>query len=154
MQRNEHMLGDQRTEPEYYALTSNLALRGNIALQELQRDIARGVKQLSDSSYCESYGSTNTSLFFLNKLQSILGTHSLQAKFATLEVTKQGNSRLRVQTFSGFELIFTGVAGGYFGEGSRGCRDILKAVGFSENQYNKPFTDETFKVFKRAKKNV
>lgn len=136
-------------EPDYFYLTSQLALTGRMNHKALREDIQRGVKRLTDYSYCKGYGATNTSLFFLNQLRDILGAQNLKGKYAVLELDKNNNPILRVQTTTGFELVFTGLAGGYYGEGSRGCRDILKAVGFSKAQYEKPFKEETFKVIKR-----
>lgn len=109
-------------------------------------DVQRGVRRLNEEAYCQSYGVTRSSLAFAIIVNQMVG---ITAKRAELTYTPQKHYTLKVFTRSGFEVVFKGVSGGYFGEGARGCYDILKFCGFSEEQCQRVWENENFTVSKR-----
>lgn len=113
----------------------------------LKEDIARGVTRLPEYVYVPGWGSTTASLRFLNALRRFLDV--TKAHRAVLTYSSRHHFTLSVYLKDGPELVFKGVSGGYFGEGTRGCHDILRACGFNDKQCKKPFTLETFTVMKR-----
>lgn len=135
---------------DYYYLTAihQTEVRSTVNLAELQRDIKRGVKTLSEHSYCKYYGITRTSLAFYLAIRNLLGEEMCNAKKAEM-VYRKNTYIMRVTTFSGFTIVFQGLGSGFFGEGPRGTRDLLKALGFSEKQMQRPFESENFTVSKR-----
>lgn len=136
---------------EYYYLESSHAdYRGNgLQLTTFLNDVQNGVKRLAEYSYVPYYGTTQGSLRFMNLLRNHI---DVRGKSAQLKYTQKKGFSLTVETFSGYELFFKGIGGGYFGEGSRGTYDILKACGFSEEQCSNAFKKEEFRVYKRALK--
>jgi hypothetical protein len=108
-------------------------------------DIQRGVKRLSESAFLDQWGSTRASMRFMNALRR---TIDVTATRAQLKYSQLNHYTLVVYTRSGFELVFKGVSGGYHGEGTRGCYDILKLCGFSETQCQKVWSQQTFTVIK------
>lgn len=136
-------------EPEYYELTQDrIRNNGSANTNLLMEDVRRGVRRLSDHSYVKMYGSAEASLFFTLVLNRTLGANHLKGKRAVMTY-RDNRYVLTITTTTGFELVFTGLGSGYHGQGAKACRDILKFFGFSKKQYEKPFTDETFTVFKR-----
>lgn len=135
---------------EFFYLTSSYANpTGHVKVRLLHQDLARGVKRLSEEAYCPNWGSTSTSLRFMNTLLSIFG--DLNVVRAELRYSKAKHFTLVLKTMYEQELIFKGVSGGYYGEGSRGCYDILKACGFSEKQIERVWTSEQFVITRRPK---
>lgn len=133
----------------YFYLEDSYAqpLPNNVKMKELVQDVKRGVKRLSEDAYCPYWGSTTSSLrFFIALRQGI----DVRAKKAELRYSQKNHFTLFVETFSGYTLMFKGCSGGYYGEGSRGCYDILKACGFSEEQCQRVFEKETFTVTRRV----
>lgn len=138
-------------KPEYYYLTENAynpaRVRSMVNLRSLQADIERGVTHLSDHSYCSGYGSTIASLGFAMALKQYFGTQFI-ATNAELTFSNKNHYRLRVDLITGHTILFTGVSGGYYGEGSRGTHDILKLAGFSKKQSENAFAHDNFRVRK------
>lgn len=132
---------------EYYYLEGVKPVGAHVS--ELKRDIDRGVKTLKDSAYMISYGATTSSLSFLLVLSNLVGRQNLVASKAELVHKLAMDWRLHVTLTSGHTLIFTGVSGGYFGEGTRGCHDILKFFGFSQKQCTYPFEKQKFTCIKK-----
>lgn len=117
-----------------------------IKTRTLKKDIERGVKFLSEWSYCEKWGATPSSLRFLNALKKHINVKS--AIKAELVYSQKKHWTLYIYTNEGYTLLFKGVSGGYYGQGTRGCYDILKACGFNERQCQKTWKNGTFKVLK------
>lgn len=135
---------------EYYYLDyySNTQYWNGFKTKTLQADVQRGVTTLSETAYTDGYGSTRGSLCYLLVLFKLFGKQLTGTK-AQMTVDKRHNYRFRVETAEGFTLVFEGVSAGYYGEGTRGCHDILKALGFSQKQCNYPFQKETFTCSRR-----
>lgn len=144
------MLNQTVSKVDYYYLTGihNTEIRSTVNIAELQRDIQRGVKTLSEHSYCRYYGITRTSLAFYLAIRNLLGEDMCRVKKVEM-VYRKNSYIMRVTTFSGFTFVFQGLGSGFFGEGPRGTRDLLKAFGFSEKQILKPFELENFTVTRR-----
>lgn len=133
---------------KFFSLDSQLANPvGHVNWALLKADIARGVVRLPEYAYVASWGSTLGSLRFLNALMRFFDVTT--AHRAKLSYDPRHHYTLSVFLKNGPELVFKGVSGGYYGEGPRGCYDILKACGFSERQCQKVWTNETFLVYKR-----
>jgi hypothetical protein len=115
-------------------------------LNLINADAKRGVRRLSDEAYCRHYGSTRDSLIFLLIVSSEMSCEAVRAE---LTHSAKQHFTLKVHLKTGYTLVFKGVAGGYFGEGSRGCYDILKFCGFNEKQCQKVWTNETFTCSRR-----
>jgi hypothetical protein len=133
-----YYLGDQHASPV-----------GHVKGRQLAFDIQRGVKRLPEYAYIDSWGSTQSSMRFMNALRNVINVDL--ANRAELRYSQRDHFTLMVWTKDGFELVFKGVSGGYHGEGTRGCYDILKVCGFNEAQCQKVWTNETFTVIKRSK---
>lgn len=123
-------------------------IRSFVNLQALAKDLQRGVTTLSEEAYCSSYGVTQTSIAFALAVRQALGPEHFQAKRAEMLYSRQRHYTLRIETFSGFIITFKGVSSGYYGEGSRGAHDILKAFGFDARQCNRVFERENFELRK------
>lgn len=139
-------------KPDYYYMTDYSfppnKVRSLVNLQALSRDIQRGVSTLSEHSYCASYGVTQTSIAFALAVRQALGQQNYQARRAEMTYSQQHHYTLRIETFSGYTIVFKGVSGGYYGEGSRGAHDILKAFGFDARQCGKVFERANFELRK------
>lgn len=120
---------------------------GNVNMKLLQHDIQRGVKRLPEYAYTRNWGSTRGSMQFMNALRRLINVEN--AKRAVLTYSHEHHFVLTIYTTDGYTLVFKGVSGGYTGEGTRGCYDILKVCGFREEQCQKVWKSETFTVFKR-----
>lgn len=115
----------------------------------LLRDLYRGVKFLNEQAYHTGWGSTRASLRFFKYLQKHINV--TKAYRAKLTLSQKHWYTLKVWTLDGYVMQFKGVSGGYTGEGTRGCYDILKACGFSERQCQQAFREEQFEVRKVLK---
>lgn len=113
----------------------------------LMDDLNRGVRRLPDYAYMTNAVSSHASIQFAMHLKSILG-NSFEGKQAEMTY-KNNNYMLKVITRSNHEVVFSGVGAGYFGEGSRTAYDILKLFGFSEEQRQKLWERENFKLYRR-----
>lgn len=144
------MINQAVSKVDYYYLTGihQSEIRSTVNLAELQRDIQRGVKTLSEHSYCRYYGVTRTSLAFYLAIRNLLGEELCRAKKAEM-MYRRNSYTMRVTTFSGFTFVFQGLGSGFFGEGPRGTRDLLKSFGFNEKQIQKSFEVENFTVSRR-----
>ena len=137
-------------KPEFYNFHDRFfQTRGIVNMNLLQSDVMRGVKHLNEEAYCRLYGSTNGSLFFIGALINLFGRDWLTATRAELTYNQNRSPELRVYTRTGYCLLFKGVSGGFYGEGPRGCHDILKLCGFNKEQCERPFKKETFTASKR-----
>lgn len=134
-------------QQEYYYLQFGRPQGVNLA--SLQRDINRGVRQLTESAYTISYGSTRGSLNFCLAIIQLFGYDKAKALKAQLTFSETHHFKLRVYMVTGHEVVFEGVSGGYWGEGTRGCHDILKVFGFNKKQCSYPFKKETFTCYIR-----
>lgn len=138
------------TNQDFFSLTSSFANpTGHVKVRLIHQDLARGVKRLSEEAYCPNWGSTSTSLRFMNALLSIFG--NLNVVRAELRYSEAKHFTLVLKTIYDQEIIFKGVSGGYYGEGSRGGYDILKACGFSPKQLERIWTNEKFVITRRPK---
>jgi hypothetical protein len=133
----------------YYLNDSHANPVGHVKGRQLALDIQRGVKRLPEYAFVDGWGSTQGSMRFMNALRKFVNVEL--AYRAELRYTQRDHFTLVVWTRDGFELVFKGVSGGYHGEGTRGCYDILKVCGFNEAQCQKVWANETFTVIKRAK---
>ncbi len=135
---------------DYFYLTESYSYpKGHVQVRVLANDIQTGVKRLAEYAYCSAYGVTRTSMRFMNALIHLLGQEAIQGVKAELAYSQKHHFTLTVHTISGFELVFKGVSGGYYGEGTRGCYDILKVCGFNEKQCQRAFEKETFTASRR-----
>ena len=114
----------------------------------LGKDVARGVRFLNESSYSNFYGVTRYSLEFVQYVFR---------KFEVGEVVKvefktvKNNYRVYITTSNGFTIVAHGLSFGYFGEGSRGSREVLELLGFSEKQISKVFSRQSnFRLYRRV----
>lgn len=132
----------------YFYLHDSVRLNptGYVKIKSIVSDVERGVKRLSEDAYCPSHGVTQTSLRFMTALVGLFGIEPLRAKTAELRYSKKHHFTLVVETVLGFTIVFKGVSGGYYGEGSRGCYDLLKAFGYSDKQCEQVFHKETFRL--------
>lgn len=143
-------------KPEYYYYSPNIfteaRIRSVVNVNALMQDLQRGVTTLSEEAYCRGWGSTQTSLAFAVALIKVLeqakGQDGVTARRADMTLSDKHHYTLRVTTFSGYDIVFKGVSGGYYGEGTRGAHDILKLFGFNEKQCNRAFEHEQFDVRK------
>lgn len=136
---------------EFFYLNENISSHKGygLRLKTLGRDIERGVRRLSEWAYNPNWGSTRSSMRFLNALIDA-GIDIQNAYRAELRHNQKDWYTLFVYTIDGYTLMFKGVSGGYYGEGTRGCYDILKACGFNEKQCQKVWHNESFKVVKKS----
>lgn len=139
-------------KPDYYYMSEYSfppnRIRSMVNLQALERDLQRGVSTLSEHSYCAGWGTTQTSIAFAIAVRQALGPQDFKARRAEMLYSKKLHYTLRIETFSGYTIIFKGVSGGFGGEGPRGAHDILKTFGFDERQCSKVFEKETFELRK------
>ena len=141
---------------EYYYYSENTftpaRIRSMVNIPLLIEDLKRGVTTLSEDAYCKGWGSTQTSIAFATVLMGVLGSLSgkegVTAKHAKMTLTKKHHYTLKIETFSGYTLVFKGVSGGYYGEGSRGAHDVLKLFGFDARQCSRVFERENFELRK------
>lgn len=124
--------------------------RNGIKTITLKQDISRGVKHLSEWSYAENWGSTRGSLRFINELRKHIDLSAVHTAKLTYSQGKQFT--LWLYTREGFTVHLKGVSGGFFGEGTRGCHDVLKVCGFTQAQCDKAFKHESFTVKKSLKR--
>ncbi|ALA48002.1 hypothetical protein SUNDANCE_186 [Brevibacillus phage Sundance] len=135
-------------KPKYFYLdSSHWEQTQGIKTMTLRNDLNRGVKILTEWSYTDGWGSTRNSLRFFNVLRKNIDMNKVYC--AKLTYTTLHHYTLSLYHADGYRIILKGVSGGYHGEGTRGCHDVLKACGFNETQCNKAFEYETFKVMKR-----
>lgn len=130
----------------YYLYSFSSTSREGIKLKTLKKDLERGVKHINSQAYMtfNTSGITRYDIKFLEQLEKLLFLNGKSA-----EMIYQKNSyKLTVKTHEGYTIVFYGVSGGFYGEGTRGCHDVLKAFGFNEAQCNKPFKHENFKVIR------
>lgn len=141
---------NQLNQKSYYYLNSHLASPvGQVKTKTIMNDLNRGVTRLTEDAYCKNYGASITSIRFMIALMNIIGHNGMQGVRAELK-TANNRSTLTVKTSSNLTIVFLGVSGGYFGEGSKSCHDILKAFGFNEKQSNKPFERDNFLVTRKV----
>lgn len=135
---------------EYYYINSHVytpnRIRSLVNLSALADDIERGVTLLTEDAYTQHYGVTQTSLAFALAVKRYTGEQV--AKRAVMTYSQKHYYTLRLETFNGFTFVFKGVAGGYYGEGSRGAHDILKLFGFDNRQCSVVFEKEKFELRK------
>jgi hypothetical protein len=132
---------------KYYYLDERGRLKyKGVRIVTLRRDLNRGVKFLNEKAYHISYGATRSSIRFFAYLSSQIDVTNVYR--AKLTLSQRHWFTLRLWTTDGYLIMLKGVSGGYFGEGTRGCYDILKACGFNERQCWKAFKEEQFEVRK------
>lgn len=115
-----------------YGRTTRFIKRNTLA-----RDIARGVKFLSEGSYSNVTGSTKSSALFCLALKKHLD-FSLVYR---VDFKKTNKHWFTVQLYfkNGYVVQLKGFSYGYYGEGPRGSMAVLKECGFNDKQINKLF---------------
>jgi hypothetical protein len=118
----------------------------------LKRDIARGVKFLSEGSYSNVLGSTKSSALFCLALKKHIDFSLVyRADF------KHNNKHWYTVTLhfrNGYVVQLKGFSFGYWGEGSRGSMAILKDCGFKDWQIEKLFVHHYQKNLRFFRRNV
>lgn len=136
-------------KPKFFYLdSSNWVNTEGVKTVTLRNDLNRGVKLLTEWSYVECTGITRNSLRFFNVLRKSIDMSKIVR--AELTFNQRQWYTLWLYHADGYRIMLKGVSGGYYGEGTRGCHDILKACGFSDAQCDKAFKHETFKVMKKV----
>lgn len=132
---------------KYYSLDDSYSKRRKgVRVLTLKADLQRGVKRLPEYAYSKQWGSTSGSLRFFNVLMKYIDVTKVNR--AKLKHSLPHHFTMELYHPEGFTIVLKGVSGGYFGEGSRGCHDVLLACGFNQVQANKAFSHEQFEVRK------
>ena len=122
-----------------------------IKTKTLKNDIRRGVKHLSEHSYSNLYGATRSSLEFIREAFKHDIGEALKVDF---KHTKKKWYTVTISTSKGYTVQVKGLSFGYYGEGSRGSKEVLEMLGFNEKQQKRVFQPiedyKGFKVFKKA----
>jgi hypothetical protein len=135
-----------KVEKFFYLDSTNYSKRQGIRIPTLKKDLIRGVKNLSEIAYSKHWGSTRGSLRFFNILTKHIDVTKIHR--AIMKYSHKHHYTLFLHSVEGYRIVLKGVSGGYSGEGTRGCHDVLTACGFNAEQCKKAFTKETFEVRK------
>ena len=110
----------------------------------LRKDIERGVKFLSETSYSHIWGCTRSSALFCMELRKYIDFDLVYR--VDMALTQQHHYTVRLFTKDGYTIQLKGFSFGYWGEGSRGSLAILREIGFKRKQINRIFNHGVDKV--------
>ena len=125
-----------------------------IRTRTLRKDLERGVKFLSETSYSNANGSTKSSALFMLKLKNLIDITKVYRVDLKYTPTRHWYT-LELYTTDGFHIQLKGCSYGYYGEGSRGTYAVLRECGFSEKRIQRIFEHgadkKSIRMYRRVK---
>lgn len=111
----------------------NYGIKSRVYKRTLKKDIARGVKFLSDIAYAKDGGSTRGSMRFIQEVAKHIDLGKTYRAALTFENGGKWYT-LKLFTKDGYTIMLKGCSFDYFGEGSRGSFAALTFCGFKPKQ--------------------
>jgi hypothetical protein len=115
----------------------------------LVQDIRKGVKHLSDFTYCNYWGKSIASVEFIKTLKELIKefhVYRVEMKNDTV------NGYRMVLNTSEHTIVLYGLTSGYISKSTRNAYKILRLIGFSKEKASVIFEQSSFIIYNRRER--